>query len=81
MPRAFFDPKVLPSEKKKIVLALEEVGHEELIKRTHPILDELKTRTLSSFVSIMTKESLIKFGLDVNILDNDPSTWPNIGSL
>ena len=81
MTLAFFNLKVLPSEKKKMVLALEEEGHEEPVKRPNPSLDELKTRTLSSFVSIMTKESLIKFGLDVDILDNDPSTWPNIGSL
>ena len=81
MPLSFFDPKVFPLEKKKMVIALEEGGHEEPVKRQHPSLDELKTRTLSSFVSIKTKESLIKFGLDVDILDNDPSTWPNIGSL
>ena len=77
---AFFDPKVLPSEKKKMVLALGEEGHEEPVKRPHPTLDEFQTRTLSSFVSMRTKESLIKFGLDVDVLDNDPSTWPNIGS-
>ena len=72
MALAFFDQKVLHSEKKKMVLALEEKGHEEPIKRPHPNLDELKSRTLSSFVFMKTKESLIKFGLDVDILDNDP---------
>lgn len=77
---SFFDSKVQPSEKMKMMLALNEECHDESVKRPHPNLNEFESKTLSSFVSMRTKESLIKFGLDLDILETDPSTWQNKSS-
>ena len=63
-----------------MVFALNEECHDESVKRPHQKLNEFESKTLSSFVSMRTKESLVKFGLDLDLLETDPSTWQNKSS-
>ena len=55
---SFFDSKVQPSEKMKKVFALNEECHDKLMKTPYPNLNKFESKTLSSFVSTRTKESL-----------------------
>lgn len=76
----FFDTGVLLSKRMAMAAVLEKEDHEDHVKR--PLLyiyARFQQRTLSSFVSMRTKESLKRFGLDDDVLGTNPATWQDKG--
>lgn len=77
---AFFDKKVLPAEKRKMVKRLQYNTECEPVKRVHvnfteKHIEEFIQYDLSDFVTSNTMKFFERFDIDVEFLKHDPDTW------